>query len=356
MILCYVVVNRKVEAPKKRTVHKRNYNNIDHVKLAQDVINTEFTGVTVDEKFLDFTNKHLKLFDYHCPIKRYTFAPKQNPKFLNPGTKSLIIHKNLLKNLPRDKITPEITNNYKIMKKQVNNFVIRDTKNRLNSYVERSGAWGIMKSLYNKPIHISPPCCPNEFNDYFCSITNTIPNLKINLIKPCNFADVKCVFEFHSVTKTEFFNVWKSVKHKDKTNADFNNISMKMLNYTIGCPSVHDRLIDMINDSFETHTFPRDFKTSIVHPIAKIKNAKEAKDFRPISIQTNLSKLFEKCAYSQLSNFLHKNNLLYNGQFGFRPNHSTEHALLALTQHIYSELNEGKFCAVVTLDLSKAFD
>jgi len=77
-----------------------------------------------------------------------------------------------------------------------------------------------------------------------------------------------------------------------------------MLNYTIGCPSVHDRLIGMINDSFETHTFPRDFKTSIVHPIPKIKNAKETKDFRPISMQTNLSKLFEKCAYSQLSNYL----------------------------------------------------
>jgi len=48
--------------------------------------------------------------------------------------------------------------------------------------------------------------------------------------------------------------------------------------------------------------------------------------------------------------------LIYEGQFGFRSEHSTEHALLAITQEAYKNLNAGKFTALVALDLQKAFD
>jgi hypothetical protein len=43
-------------------------------------------------------------------------------------------------------------------------------------------------------------------------------------------------------------------------------------------------------------------------------------------------------------------------QFGFRPNHSTSHALLALTDYFYESIHNGHVCIVVSLDIKKCFD
>ena len=49
------------------------------------------------------------------------------------------------------------------------------------------------------------------------------------------------------------------------------------------------------------------------------------------------------------------NNLIYNRQFGFRTNHSTEHALISLTENIKNLLDSGNVVCGV-FDLEKAFD
>jgi len=60
--------------------------------------------------------------------------------------------------------------------------------------------------------------------------------------------------------------------------------------------------------------------------------------------------------YKKLSNFLSKNNILYDYQFGFRKNHSTVLALIELTDAIYSHLDNGNYALVMYFDLQKAFD
>ena len=54
--------------------------------------------------------------------------------------------------------------------------------------------------------------------------------------------------------------------------------------------------------------------------------------------------------------FLNKNNVLYERQFGFQPNHSTTHALLEITEKIKQDFDSGKYACGVFLDLQKAFD
>ena len=54
--------------------------------------------------------------------------------------------------------------------------------------------------------------------------------------------------------------------------------------------------------------------------------------------------------------FLNKNNVLYERQFGFHPNHSTTHALLEITEKIKQACDSGKYACGVFLDLQKAFD
>ena len=54
--------------------------------------------------------------------------------------------------------------------------------------------------------------------------------------------------------------------------------------------------------------------------------------------------------------FLESNKLIYNKQFGFCASHSTNHALISITESIKSYLDNGEFAAGIFIDLEKAFD
>ena len=69
-----------------------------------------------------------------------------------------------------------------------------------------------------------------------------------------------------------------------------------------------------------------------------------------------ISKILEKAVAIQLIDFLEKNRLLCNEQHGFRPNLSTETALLKITNEIYENIQNKKISLLPLLDLSKAFD
>jgi len=81
----------------------------------------------------------------------------------------------------------------------------------------------------------------------------------------------------------------------------------------------------------------------------------DVKNYRPIAINSSLSKLFEKIVFDQTSSFLNKNNLLYDLQFGFSHRRGTETALLYLLSRVISLRQKSKI-AIMFLDFSKAFD
>ena len=58
-------------------------------------------------------------------------------------------------------------------------------------------------------------------------------------------------------------------------------------------------------------------------------------NYRPISLLTSTSKVFEKVVFTQLYDNFQKNNLFYPNQYGFRKLHSTEFAALELTDRIF---------------------
>ena len=50
-------------------------------------------------------------------------------------------------------------------------------------------------------------------------------------------------------------------------------------------------------------------------------------NYRPISLLSNISKILEKVVHKRLYGFVTKHEILYDGQYGFRPKHSTIDAL-----------------------------
>ena len=112
----------------------------------------------------------------------------------------------------------------------------------------------------------------------------------------------------------------------------------------------------IINNSFEHGEFPDIFKIAKVIPVYKKGSKLDRTNYRPISLLSNISKIFEKLMHTRLYGFLNKFNRLYKYQFGFRNKHSTTHALINITEAIRKALDEKSFACGVFVDLQKAFD
>ena len=112
----------------------------------------------------------------------------------------------------------------------------------------------------------------------------------------------------------------------------------------------------IINLCFETDIFPDLCEIAKVIPVHKKDDPSFCVNYRPISLLPIFSKILEKLIYKRMYSFLDVNNLIYNRQFGFRSNYSTNHALISITEHIKMSLDDGYLVGGVFIDLEKAFD
>ena len=97
-------------------------------------------------------------------------------------------------------------------------------------------------------------------------------------------------------------------------------------------------------------------KIAKVIPIHKKDDSSLVSNYRPVSILPSIYKVLERLTYNRLYDFLTKNELLYENQYGFGKFHSTELALLHLFERVSNALADHKHVIGVFMDLSKAFD
>ena len=88
-------------------------------------------------------------------------------------------------------------------------------------------------------------------------------------------------------------------------------------------------------------------------PVPKVGHAKDATEFRPISILYILSKVFERVILHQLCYFL---EVKAQTQSGFRKRHSTTTLLLKFRDNIKRAMNTSEVTLGILLEDSKAFD
>ena len=112
----------------------------------------------------------------------------------------------------------------------------------------------------------------------------------------------------------------------------------------------------IINQSLCTGVFPDKLKIAKVIPLFKKGDESLIENYRPISLLSSISKVFERIVFNQLYKYLDDNNLLFDSQYGFRKHHSTELAAVELIDRIYETMDQGDIPISIFLDLSKAFD
>ena len=117
-----------------------------------------------------------------------------------------------------------------------------------------------------------------------------------------------------------------------------------------------DVLTYVINRSFSDGIFPNELKLARVVPIFKSGDSSQITNYRPISVLSCFSKIFERIMYNHLYDFMEQYNIIYDYQFGFRQKHSTQQAIISLVQNITQSLDSGDIVIGLFLDLKKAFD
>ncbi len=110
--------------------------------------------------------------------------------------------------------------------------------------------------------------------------------------------------------------------------------------------------------SLLTGIFPTAFKQARVTPLLKkpTLNTSLIENYRPISLLPFIAKTLERVVFNQVSLFLSQNNKLDTKQSGFRSGHSTETALLSVTEALRIAKANSKSSVLILLDLSAAFD
>ena len=78
--------------------------------------------------------------------------------------------------------------------------------------------------------------------------------------------------------------------------------------------------------------------------------------YRPISLLSCLSKLFEKCLLTRINPYLRIHNKIPSHQFGFREKHGTIEQVNRITSEIRSAFENREYCTAIFLDVSQAFD
>ena len=115
-------------------------------------------------------------------------------------------------------------------------------------------------------------------------------------------------------------------------------------------------LLNIVNTSLEKGYMPRALKRAIITPVPKKANIEEYTNFRPISNLPYLSKLVERVVVDQLTQYCDHYSLNEPLQSAYRSGHSTETALLKVTNDILLNMDSQEVTLLTLLDLSATFD
>ena len=328
------------------------------------VDDTQLTSVAWNS----FVSKFTMICDKHAPIKIIKFKDKMCPWLENRND---IFHKMHDRDYHHNKaiqgnVGNEHWNKYKMLRNQVN-VLMREAKrdyftNEINeSAGDSKKMWSTLKKLLpNKKGSVSSTLPPttkgesilvNDNNHHFTNIGTTCNTLKgTNSIR--HGSSINAKFKFTEITVEQVLEELTSISSQKVSGLD--NICVKLLK--LGKDAVAPILCKIFNLSLKQGCFPDDLKVARVIPIYKVGKQEEFSNYRPISIVPVCSKVLEKIVHKQLYKYITDNNIMYDGQSGFRKNHSTCTALTKTIDKWNNEIDVGNYVGAVFVDLSKAFD
>ena len=122
-------------------------------------------------------------------------------------------------------------------------------------------------------------------------------------------------YKFQVIDENATIKAIDYIENKSSSGHDgISNILLKYVKLEISKP-----LTLIINQMITTGIFFDSLKIAKIIPIYKKEEPTDLSNYRPISLLPTISKIFERIIHIQLQEYLNRNNLLAEQQYGFRP-------------------------------------
>ena len=290
-----------------------------------------------NQKFVNIQKHILDCINKHAPLRRKT---RKEQKFLlrpwianSISIQISIVNKNNLYSYLQKHDRPDLRTKYNKMKKILKKVIFAAETNYYNYQFEQcqnnsKKTWRLINDITSRKkrdkatikslktasgnVTSDAKAMANALNEYF---TNIGPNMSSSL-PPTSLSHKH--FLKNSAQRNSFYLTPTYPAEIDKVINSFlskksagpDNIPVKF--FKLGSPALSTILTEMINECFISGIFPQSLKLARVVPIFKAGPKDLRSNYRPISILSVLSKLFEKLTYNRLIKFIDKNSILHS--------------------------------------------
>ena len=304
--------------------------------------------------------------DVYIAHRKYQVKPHSSPRF-SAACAAAIVHRNHLFRLYQQHKSKvkfrQASNRCKRVLEAAKLAYATKTKEPITS--QKLGSrdfWRIANSVLNKGRSVIPPLLNGP--EVLSSASDKAKLFAKNFSKNSNLDDSGIslpVFPSKTNLKLHTISITPKMVKKVITNLDSSKapgpdcIPVVVLK---NCePELSYILAKLFNMCLKESCFPNCWKVSSVVPVFKnVGERSTAKNYRPVSLHSVVSKVFEKLLNNRIADHLENCGLFSYFQFGFRSSQSTADLLTVVSDRIAKAFNRSRATRPVALDISKAFD
>ena len=323
-----------------------------------------------------FSDNYLTLFNKYFPYVKMSRKSFKNKPHITSGIKVSIKHRNRLFKKYLENRTELNESIWKKFKNKTTEIIRKAEQNYYRSKIssENNCSKNLWKTFgkilnnnkikHNKISHLivrnqkitEPQAVSESINEFFSEVgaklATKFPNHNKNEHKKYLNPPAPHSILLYKINEKEIKDTITNLKNSNSSGHDY--FSSRFIK--LSAPLLVPALEKIFNLSLNTGVYPNNLKIAKVTPIFKKGDPASVNNYRPISIISTINKIFEKILYNRLTKYINDFQLLYKYQFGFRQNHSTEHALIEITDQIRLSMDNNQITCGIFVDLSKAFD
>ena len=327
---------------------------------------------SIEDTWCTFKKEYERLCEKHIPAKRVHEGETRKPPWLNYNVvKKARKHKNQMwRTFKRSKLTSDrllfdrANKEYRPNRAMIDAQIKHETTlydtdsvkenpkrfyNHVRNFVKTDASVDHLITSAENQIsdHFE---IAEEFNRFFFSsvMTKCSPlqsDLPVQCPKPeSSIHEVK-------ITEVKIAEKLRSLKGHKSSGPD--NIHVNVLK---NCAAFSVPLAILFKRSFIQGYLPQDWRDANVCPIHKKGDRSQAKNYRPVSLTSQVAKLMEKLVLEDVTTHLTENNTISSEQHGFQVGSSCTTQLLECFDDWLTNLDMNLGTDIVYLDFTKALD
>ena len=317
---------------------KRDFSNKNKSKLNKMLKTQSWNQIyflnDAQKGFTFFQKQFLYIYEECFPEKEFKITYKNRRPWVTDDLRHFIAYKHKLRDVFKSNPTKENLTDFKKQHNKVESLLDSAERAYYGEQLEINKndlrkSWKTIKTIIGKNCdpHTSnieytvnghstqdPSHIANAFNDYFIEIGPKLASEITPLANPLKYVThLQNSIFIPDITETEVTNV---VRTLNNSSPGWDELQPKLFKSHLEL--YLKPLTYLINVSIKQGIFPDELKIAKVVPIFKSGDKSLVCNYRPISVLSFFSKIYEKIMYNYLIDFVNSHNILYKYQFGFR--------------------------------------